>query len=80
MMSRFNAPVKKSYSIEKANAEKLVELAHPVCPYSNATRGNIPVELIVSVMYCHPERSEGSGSSMNKTLRCAQGDMAGFGR
>lgn len=25
----------------------LVEKAHQVCPYSNATRGNIPVELIV---------------------------------
>ncbi len=26
---------------------KLAELAHQVCPYSNATRGNIPVKLIV---------------------------------
>lgn len=26
-------------------AHKLVEAAHQVCPYSNATRGNIPVEL-----------------------------------
>jgi osmotically inducible protein OsmC len=26
---------------------ELVEKAHQVCPYSNATRGNIPVELIV---------------------------------
>ncbi|MQY09496.1 Ohr family peroxiredoxin [Actinomadura macrotermitis] len=25
----------------------LVERAHQVCPYSNATRGNIPVELVV---------------------------------
>ena len=25
----------------------LVEKAHQVCPYSNATRGNIPVELVV---------------------------------
>ncbi|EWT01188.1 Ohr subfamily peroxiredoxin [Intrasporangium oryzae NRRL B-24470] len=25
----------------------LVETAHQVCPYSNATRGNIPVELVV---------------------------------
>ncbi|GAA3038280.1 organic hydroperoxide resistance protein [Streptosporangium longisporum] len=25
----------------------LVEAAHQVCPYSNATRGNIPVELVV---------------------------------
>ncbi len=33
--------------VDKATAEKLVELAHEVCPYSNATRGNIPVKLIV---------------------------------
>ncbi|MEO7752927.1 MAG: organic hydroperoxide resistance protein [Terracoccus sp.] len=26
---------------------ELVETAHQVCPYSNATRGNIPVELVV---------------------------------
>ena len=26
---------------------KLVEAAHQVCPYSKATRGNIPVELVV---------------------------------
>jgi lipoyl-dependent peroxiredoxin len=25
--------------------EKLVAMAHHVCPYSNATRGNIPVEI-----------------------------------
>ncbi|AXI79095.1 organic hydroperoxide resistance protein [Peterkaempfera bronchialis] len=27
--------------------ELLVKRAHEVCPYSNATRGNIPVELVV---------------------------------
>ena len=26
---------------------ELIERAHQVCPYSNATRGNIPVELVV---------------------------------
>ncbi|MEW5356317.1 organic hydroperoxide resistance protein [Streptomyces sp. 16-176A] len=26
---------------------KLVEQAHQVCPYSNATRGNIPVDLVI---------------------------------
>ncbi|GAA1271157.1 organic hydroperoxide resistance protein [Planotetraspora silvatica] len=26
---------------------KLVETAHEVCPYSNATRGNIPVDLVI---------------------------------
>jgi osmotically inducible protein OsmC len=29
-------------------AEKLVRAAHQVCPYSNATRGNIDVQLIVN--------------------------------
>ncbi len=28
-------------------ARRLVEQAHQVCPYSNATRGNVPVELKV---------------------------------
>jgi Ohr subfamily peroxiredoxin len=28
-------------------AEGLIAAAHTVCPYSNATRGNIPVELIL---------------------------------
>ena len=27
--------------------QALVEAAHQVCPYSNATRGNIPVELVI---------------------------------
>jgi len=31
----------------RAEAEKLVEAAHGVCPYSNATRGNIEVRLSV---------------------------------
>ncbi|MDB5978607.1 MAG: osmotically inducible protein, partial [Nevskia sp.] len=31
--------------IAQAEAEKLVEKAHQVCPYSNATRGNIEVTL-----------------------------------
>jgi len=33
--------------INKAKAEELVNKAHQVCPYSNATRGNIDVQLIV---------------------------------
>ena len=33
--------------MEKEAAQKLVEAAHQVCPYSNATRGNIDVNLIV---------------------------------
>ncbi|RUO29250.1 organic hydroperoxide resistance protein [Aliidiomarina sedimenti] len=34
--------------VDKADAEKLVETAHQVCPYSNATRGNIEVKLNVA--------------------------------
>jgi Ohr subfamily peroxiredoxin len=33
--------------MEKEAAQKLVEAAHRVCPYSNATRGNIEVALDV---------------------------------
>ena len=33
--------------MDKAQAEELVELAHKTCPYSNATRGNIDVTLVV---------------------------------
>ena len=33
--------------MEKAAAQELVEAAHIVCPYSNATRGNIAVTLAV---------------------------------
>jgi lipoyl-dependent peroxiredoxin len=32
-------------SLDQAAAEKIVEAAHQVCPYSNATRGNIEVKL-----------------------------------
>jgi lipoyl-dependent peroxiredoxin len=34
--------------IERATAEELVRRAHQVCPYSNATRGNIDVLLTVA--------------------------------
>lgn len=34
--------------IEKAKLEDLVQKAHVVCPYSDATRGNIDVELTVA--------------------------------
>lgn len=33
--------------VERATAESLVQKAHVVCPYSNATRGNIDVTLTV---------------------------------
>lgn len=35
--------------MDRAEAEALVEKAHQVCPYSNATRGNIDVTLNVEV-------------------------------
>ncbi|MDR6714085.1 Ohr subfamily peroxiredoxin [Pseudomonas hunanensis] len=35
--------------LAQADAEALVEKAHQVCPYSNATRGNVDVRLHVSV-------------------------------
>jgi Ohr subfamily peroxiredoxin len=31
--------------VSRADAEKLLHTAHQVCPYSKATRNNIPVEL-----------------------------------
>ncbi len=34
--------------LDKAEAEKIVHEAHEVCPYSNATRGNIDVTLTVA--------------------------------
>jgi len=34
-------------NVDRPAAEKLVARAHEVCPYSNATRGNIPVTLTV---------------------------------
>ncbi|OLO04938.1 organic hydroperoxide resistance protein [Salinicola socius] len=36
-------------SMDREQAEALVEKAHQVCPYSNATRGNIDVTLNVEV-------------------------------
>ena len=33
--------------MDKAAAERLVKDAHEVCPYSNATRGNVDVQLSV---------------------------------
>ena len=34
--------------MDKAQAQKIVEAAHQVCPYSNATRGNVEVTLEVA--------------------------------
>ncbi|GAB0106365.1 organic hydroperoxide resistance protein [Nocardia sp. JMUB6875] len=33
--------------LQNEKGRELVEAAHQVCPYSKATRGNIPVELVV---------------------------------
>ena len=37
----------KIAGVDKAEAEKLVEQAHQVCPYSRATRNNVEVKLVV---------------------------------
>ncbi|WHU00781.1 MULTISPECIES: organic hydroperoxide resistance protein [unclassified Sphingomonas] len=34
--------------LDRADAEKVVEAAHQICPYSNATRGNINVGLTIA--------------------------------
>ena len=36
--------------IDEAQAQNLIETAHQVCPYSNATRGNVDVRLYVTVV------------------------------
>jgi Ohr subfamily peroxiredoxin len=33
--------------LDRADAEALVEKAHQICPYSNATRGNIEVRSVI---------------------------------
>ncbi|MEV6640632.1 organic hydroperoxide resistance protein [Amycolatopsis sp. NPDC051371] len=35
--------------VDQAAADELVEAAHAICPYSNATRGNIPVTVDATV-------------------------------
>jgi organic hydroperoxide reductase OsmC/OhrA len=35
--------------LDQAAAEKLTEQAHQLCPYSKATRGNVPVTLTTTV-------------------------------
>jgi osmotically inducible protein OsmC len=35
-------------NVSAEDAQKLVEQAHQVCPYSNATRGNVQVDLSVA--------------------------------
>ena len=37
-----------THGVPQQEAEKIVEEAHKVCPYSNAVRGNVPVALAVS--------------------------------
>lgn len=34
--------------LDRADAQKLVETAHQICPYSNATRGNVDVGLTLA--------------------------------
>ena len=47
----YGIAVKLSISLpglDDAQKKQLVEAAHQVCPYSNATRGNIDVELVIA--------------------------------
>lgn len=47
----FNIAVELKVAVpgmDRAQAEELVNKAHEVCPYSNATRGNIDVHLTVA--------------------------------
>jgi osmotically inducible protein OsmC len=47
----FNIAVELKVSIpgfERAQAEDLVNKAHQICPYSNATRGNVDVKISVA--------------------------------
>ena len=41
--------VKLGGGVSQEDGEKAVEIAHQVCPYSNATRGNVDVKLEVEV-------------------------------
>jgi Ohr subfamily peroxiredoxin len=34
--------------VDQASAERIVEAAHAMCPYSNAVRGNVDVAIVVS--------------------------------
>jgi lipoyl-dependent peroxiredoxin len=34
-------------TVDETTGRKLVESAHQVCPYSNATRGNVEVDLVI---------------------------------
>jgi Ohr subfamily peroxiredoxin len=46
----FGIAVKLAISLgdmDKAQAQIMVDKAHQVCPYSNATRGNIAVEISI---------------------------------
>ena len=48
MIHGFGIAVRLTVSLpgmDCAAAQALVDGAHQVCPYSNATRGNIPVEI-----------------------------------
>jgi len=35
-------------SVDETTAHELIEAAHQVCPYSNATRGNVEVNLTLA--------------------------------
>ena len=40
----------KVAGLSQADAEKVVAAGHGLCPYSNAIKGNVPVEIVVSAV------------------------------
>jgi organic hydroperoxide reductase OsmC/OhrA len=44
----FCAQVKATAGFSRSEADLLVEKSHRVCPYSNATRGNVSLRLVLA--------------------------------
>ena len=40
----------KVTGLSQADAQKVVQAGHELCPYSNAIKGNVPVEIIVTAV------------------------------
>ena len=40
----------KVTGLSQADAQKVVQAGHELCPYSNAIKGNVPVEIVVTAV------------------------------
>ena len=40
----------KVAGLSQADAQKVVQAGHELCPYSNAIKGNVPVEIVVTAV------------------------------